>query len=122
MVMKKLGRRESIIVGAFLALLVGLFALATAAPASAQDLPAICDEYPELPECEVRPDPPDPDPDPPEGPTADDGDGDGDGELPFTGYPLTGLILLFLILLAIGLAIRAGTAIRERIARGPSNP
>ena len=37
------------------------------------------------------------------------------GELPFTGYPLTPLILLLLILLAAGLTLRAYVALRDRL-------
>jgi hypothetical protein len=44
------------------------------------------------------------------------GTGDADGKLPFTGYPLTSLILLLLVLLASGLVIRGGTALREKFA------
>jgi hypothetical protein len=45
--------------------------------------------------------------------------GDGDGSLPFTGYPMTPLILFVLALLATGLAMRGFVTIRERIrARG----
>jgi hypothetical protein len=104
------------------------FSAATADPASAQ-VPAICDEYPGLPQCE--------------GPTAGGGDapgnqggggenalpgsggatGEADGTLPFTGYPLTPLLLLLLVLLATGLTIRAYLAIRDRVrARGPGTP
>jgi len=126
-VINKLGTRQLFIVSAFVALLAGMFALVTAGTASAQDMPAICDEYPNNPECDVRPEPPDEDPDPNELPSANvggsgGGNGDGDGALPFTGYPLTGLILLLLILLATGLVIRGGTALRERFARGASAP
>ncbi|GEM_PF-3077918 len=38
------------------------------------------------------------------------------GELPFTGYPLTPLILLLLILLAAGLGLRAYVALRDRLS------
>jgi len=130
-------------------MLAGIVAvlLAFAAPASA--LPAICDEYPDLPVCSAN--------------TGGGGDGSGDdvgsaeaaggpdipvgsdttgggndtgsdtgstgsagsansaggtgsgGELPFTGYPLTTLLLLMLLLLALGLTIRAGVAIHDRL-------
>ena len=43
------------------------------------------------------------------------GSGDSDGSLPFTGYPLTGLILMLLILLVTGLAIRSYIAVRARL-------
>jgi hypothetical protein len=104
------------------------FSAATADPASAQQAP-ICAEYPGLPQCE--------------GPTAGGGDtqgsesggganalagsggatGEADGTLPFTGYPLTPLLLLLLLLLVTGLTIRAYLAIRDRVrARGPGTP
>jgi hypothetical protein len=104
------------------------FSAAMADPASAQ-VPAICDEYPGLPQCEA--------------PTAGGGDapgnqdgggenalpgsggatGEADGTLPFTGYPLTPLLLLLLVLLVTGLTIRAYLAIRDRVrARGPGTP
>lgn len=98
---------------------------------------AICDQYPNLPECQPGPNPPPgPGPGPGPGPTPGPGDfppgGDGgpsagpdgaaakdaDGRLPFTGYPLTPLILLLLALLAGGLALRGVVAVRERLARG----
>jgi hypothetical protein len=104
------------------------FSAATADPASAQQAP-ICAEYPGLPQCEE--------------PTAGGGDaaggdnggaanavpgsggatGEADGTLPFTGYPLTPLLLLLLLLLVTGLTIRAYLAIRDRVrARGPGTP
>jgi hypothetical protein len=82
--------------------------------ASAQGLPAICDEYPNLPIC-VEDQPGDgnqPTGDEGAGPTADRGVAK--GELPFTGYPLTPLILLLLLLLLLGMAIRAYVEIRDR--------
>jgi hypothetical protein len=95
-----------------------------AAPAGAQ---SICQQYPNAPEC-------DGDVGPGGGNGGNDnlpflnggsnpsGDfGDGNGKLPFTGYPLTPLILLFLILLAAGLATRTYVAVRGRLAaRGDS--
>ncbi len=121
------------------------FALAAAlAGSAAAQQPAVCDQYPQLPQCQQPtaggdglqiPGPSDQDdedrgpiesaggPSPGDGgggplagaggPVADVGD-DARGELPFTGYPLTPLILLFLVLLAAGLAIRAYIAARER--------
>ena len=114
------GRRNILLTGALVALLAACFALIGAAPASAQS-PAACEEYDD-PNCG-----PDGGEDPIDVPGANgdngtgDGDGDGDGELPFTGYPLTGLILLFLVLLLAGLALRGGAALREKLARGPSS-
>ena len=37
------------------------------------------------------------------------------GALPFTGYPLTPLVLILLLLLIAALTVRAGLAIRDRI-------
>jgi hypothetical protein len=45
------------------------------------------------------------------------GAGEG-GELPFTGYPVTPLILLLLMLLAAGLMIRTYLAARDRLHAG----
>lgn len=100
---------------------MGMFALA-AAPAQAQGQPPICEDYPDLEMCDDDDDDDDDD----DGGEGDDvgpsgngtGSGDADGSLPFTGYPLTGLILLLLILLAAGLALRGGTALHERFTRG----
>lgn len=92
----------------------------SATTAQAQGLPAICDQYPDLPQCQVDPDPdPDPNPNPPDiGPNAG-GDGDGTGaaagsELPFTGFPITPLVLILILLLLAGLTLRAYLAMRER--------
>ena len=107
-----------------LALLASVgFALIASQPAAAQ-LPPICEEYPDLPQCEL----PDEE-EPPPGDGDDDGDGDDggtgstDGNLPFTGYPLTPLLMLVIVLFATALAIRGYIAIRKRLAaeRG-SNP
>jgi hypothetical protein len=107
------------------------FSAATADRASAQ-VPAICDEYPGLPQCE-------------QGSGGGGGGGganptsgagqngipggggatadDTGGTLPFTGYPLTPLLLLLLVLLAAGLTIRAYLAIRDRLrARDSGTP
>ena len=46
---------------------------------------------------------------------ADGGDGGGGGELPFTGYPLTPLVAVLLVLIATGLLIRLGVAVRDRM-------
>jgi hypothetical protein len=97
-------------------LLVALVLAIAAAPASAQ---GICDQYPNSPGCG-------------QGPGGGGGNnnddengndenvsptanlGDGDGNLPFTGYPVTPLVLLLLALLATGLATRGYAAVRER--------
>jgi hypothetical protein len=106
--------------------LLGLLALASAviglvlaSPASAQ-FPSGCVEYDDDP-CIGPIDNVDEDGNDGVGPGNGFGDGDGsgdaDGKLPFTGYPLTGLILLLLVLLAVGLTIRSGTALRDKLAR-----
>lgn len=110
---------------------------AAAAPDSAKaQLPGdICDQYPELPECEPEVDPTfcDENPDAPRcvgteptggpGPGGDGGPsadaGAGSGELPFTGYPLSPLLLLLLVLLTVGLAIRAYLEVRQRLGSRP---
>ncbi len=105
------------------AALAAIVALAVVpAIASAQDLPPICDEYPELPVCseDGGGDIDDPADDDTSGDIDDEtgaalpGSGGDGGSLPFTGYPLTPLLLLLLILLATGLAIRAWIAYRDR--------
>jgi hypothetical protein len=105
-----------------LAMLASLgFALIASQPAAAQ-LPPICEEYPDLPQCEL--------PDEEEPPGDNDGNnggnggtGDTDGNLPFTGYPLTPLLMLAIVLLATALAIRGYIAIRKRLSteRGPTS-
>ena len=98
-----------------IALASAIVGLAFAGPASAQ-MPSGCVEYDD--DCDQGPgggggNNPFGDGD---GSGDRDGSGDADGKLPFTGYPLTGLILLLLILLAVGLAIRSGTALRDKFA------
>jgi hypothetical protein len=44
------------------------------------------------------------------------------GELPFTGYPLTPLVLFLLLALAVGLAARAYFAARGRVGSGTPRP
>lgn len=86
--------------------------------------PAICEDYPDLPVCDEGDDGNNPDDeddnDEDQGPTTGGG-GDADGSLPFTGYPITDLLLLLAALLATGLAIRAYLAIRQR-AGGEARP
>ena len=127
-------RAQGFLVIALATLLLALaatfaFTAAAADPAFAQQAP-ICAEYPGLPQCE-------------EPATGGGGDtpggtntggenavpgsgaatGEADGTLPFTGYPLTPLLLLLLVLLATGLTIRAYLAIRDRVReRGPGTP
>jgi hypothetical protein len=118
-----------------LALIAGLvaawgFSALVAERASAQGPGSdFCEEYPDAPGC-VAPTGPtgptgttdDTGPTDDAGPSANapggGGDGDGDGNLPFTGYPLTALILLLLVLLLAGLALRAYLAVRDRLAHG----
>lgn len=106
---------------AVLALLLGLSLSLLGPPTASAQLPAVCEQYPDLPGCVDPDDDGDANDENDEdaGPAAGAGGpsgGDGDGSLPFTGYPLTSLILLLLALLAIGLAIRLSLAIRGRLA------
>lgn len=110
-----------------LALLVPLLAVSAlvfAATASAQD-PDICEQYPNLPQCT------EPDDDGGDDDQAGAGAGGGGGgvpganaglggELPFTGYPLSPLLLACLALLAAGVALRTGMAIQERRGQAAS--
>ena len=145
-----LAQPKTIIRNGLLALAAIAAALALSAlvadSASAQQ-PAICDQYPQLPQCddqggggggggdggggvagesdsssdddqgstgdETTGTSPGVFPGSGGGPTAGAGGGTG-GELPFTGYPLTPLLLILLLLLAAGLVIRAYVAARER--------
>ncbi|MGH2954141.1 MAG: hypothetical protein ACRDK9_08995 [Solirubrobacterales bacterium] len=121
--------------GAAVALALG----AALADSAAAQQPAICDQYPQLPQCggsegaggggggdEGNPLDQGQSPASDEGagagpgafpgaggPTAGAGGGTG-GELPFTGYPLTPLLLILLILLAAGLMIRTYLGARDR--------
>jgi hypothetical protein len=97
-------------------MLVALVLTLAAAPASAQ---GICDQYPNSPGCGQGPgggggenNNNDDDGDENVSPTANLGDGD--GSLPFTGYPVTPLVLLLLGLLAAGAATRGFVAARDR--------
>lgn len=116
--------------------LAGALAL-TPSLAAAQSLPPICQQYPDLPQCQ-------PDVLPPTSPDPEDEADDEDegeqqagvppaggpsatspvsGELPFTGYPLTSLVLVLGILLLAGLSLRAYLALRGRVsARNPVAP
>jgi hypothetical protein len=113
------------------ALAVFGLALVSAQPATAQGLPPICEDYPDLPQCEL---PDEVDVIDNEGGAIGGGHGDGDGDgagagtgdsngnLPFTGYPMTPLLMLVTILVGSALAIRCYLAIRKRLAadRGPA--
>lgn len=110
---------RSVVLLGLLAMVSVMIGLAFAGPASAQ-LPAGCSEY-DGDICNEPIDDGDEDGDiAPSGGDGGNGDGNGsgdaDGNLPFTGYPLTGLILLLLALLAVGLVIRSGTALRDKFA------
>jgi hypothetical protein len=103
------------------ALAAALFALTlvfATSDASAQS--AFCQQYPNDPSCQgdIGPTGGDdvllPFGDATGGPTGAT-DGVGSGELPFTGYPLPGLLLLMLLLLALGIALRTAVAARERM-------
>lgn len=118
--------------GAFSALLAALAVAVTGmlvmAPAAVAQEPAVCEQYPDLPQCV---DDTDEDTDTDEnrdedqaspvpgggGPSASDSGGG--GNLPFTGYPVNSLVLLLLGLLAAGAALRGYLAIRERLASRP---
>ncbi len=125
--------RSAIFVAASIAALI--LVAGSAAPAAGS---AVCDQYPDLPQCS---------------PTqvggggtgtettgADGGasvsgsipgGGDGDGgasaeagkaaDLPFTGYPLSPLVAVLLALLAAGIAIRVFLAIRRRLSVAPAD-
>ncbi len=124
---ENLGRKNFVVLGALAALVVSCLCLAWAGSANAQ-LPSGCVEYDDP--CIGPIDEVDEDGD--FGPgfgggnnpghfgdgdgLAHGGSGDADGNLPFTGYPLTGLILLLLVLLLAGLAIRSVVAAREKLA------
>jgi hypothetical protein len=111
------------IVALFAALLVGASAPSLA---HAQGQPAICEDYPDLPVCDDADDDDDDDNDGDRdddgGPSAGGGggSGDADGSLPFTGYPITDLLLLLAVLLAAGFAIRAYLGIRARTSGSPN--
>lgn len=100
------------------AMLVGAFMTAVSPATATAQLPAICAQYPNLPQC-LGPDRDEDDDDDDDdrlgSPTASAPTGGAGGELPFTGYPLNPLILLFLSMLALGLASRSYLAIRERM-------
>jgi hypothetical protein len=116
-------RKLTIAIAAFALAFAGAAALiASNASQASAGLPAICEQYPDLPQCTGPTDDGGNNPTDPSdgtGPVADDdgptaGIGTG-GELPFTGYPLTALILLLLVLLLAGLALRTYLAARDRL-------
>ena len=120
-------KRLAILAALAIAFFAALAASSAGTPIASAGQPPICDEYPDLPQCEEDVNQPpeeprdddEPDEDEDAAPVGPSGDaGDGDGELPFTGYPLTSLMLLLLALLAIGLAIRSYLAIRDRLRSG----
>lgn len=106
-------------------ILVSILAFAASASAQGSD---ICAQYPDLPQC-VEPIDDGGDNDLGNGGGAGGGSlgsggggggtlagssGDAGAELPFTGYPLSPVVLICLILLVAGITARAGLAIRER--------
>ncbi len=111
-------------------LLLALVAMLTVVPAAqAGTLPDICTEYPDAPGCE---DPGGGGNNPPgggggggDGPGVGPGGGSadptqlggGDGNLPFTGYPVSWLILFALLLLALGLAARTAMAAHRSVQK-----
>lgn len=109
-----------------LALLLGIAGLLAIATPSASAQSAFCQQYPNDPSCIGPIDDDDQDDeddvvvlDPVPGGAGDGASGASSGELPFTGYPMTPLLLLLLALLATGLAIRGYLAARKRIQAGP---
>jgi hypothetical protein len=114
-----------------LAAVCALLAMSAVATQSASADPAICDQYASIPQCDQatggggteNPVGSGTDASAPggipgtAGPSADLAGG-ASGELPFTGYPLTPLVLILLLLLIAGLTARAGVAIRDRLAAG----
>jgi hypothetical protein len=111
-------------IGAFALGFMVALAIVASPPASA-GTPAFCQQYSNSPECrgDVGPaggsgnETPD---NAGNGPTADSDGSDSGGSLPFTGYPLTPLLLLFVALLAAGLALRTATALRNRHRARPA--
>jgi hypothetical protein len=109
-------------VAPLLALVAALVAIALL-PDSASAQSAFCQQYPDDPAClgDVGPGGGNGAFDPGvgfgPGVGAGDGSGDGAGNLPFTGYPITPLLLLLLILLLIGLALRTYLAVRDRLRK-----
>lgn len=115
-------KRTSIVLTALAAGFACFFAfgLSQASTASAQ-LP-ICQQYPDDDICIGPTDEAEDAGD--QGPGAggqngdNNGSGDADGSLPFTGYPLSALVLLLVALLAAGLGVRAYIAVRDRLSGG----
>jgi hypothetical protein len=116
-------RKLTIAVAVFALAFAGAAALiASNASQASAGVPAICEQYPDLPQCEAPTDGGGSNPtgsDDGTAPVADEGGptagvGTG-GDLPFTGYPLTALILLLLALLLAGLALRTYLAARDRL-------
>lgn len=111
-------RKNLALAAALLAAVAGIFALtAVAAPEASAQLPSVCEQYPNLPQCDLGPGETEEPPigGPSAGPTGGPASLGGQGELPFTGYPLTALILLLIVLLLVGLALRSYLAVRDRI-------
>jgi len=115
------GRNKSWLVAMGLAALLAVLTLGLVKAQAASAAPPICDQYPSLPICEQGHHGGgnhhgNPAGGPAglggNGPTANQGSAS--GELPFTGYPLTPLILLLLALLVIGLTIRTYLYARDR--------
>ena len=117
-----LNRMRTIVLAGVAGLFFALGLTAVLAPSAGAQSPGsdFCQEYPNVPGCDTGPtdeggsNPNDNGTTPVsgEGPTASADTGD---ELPFTGYPLTALILLLIVLLLVGLSIRGYLAIRARL-------
>lgn len=127
-------RQLTIAVATFALAFAGVTAVLALNASSASAGPSVCEQYPDLPQCGGAPggggdpagggdgDSGD------EGPAAGGGDSAGvqgpsadlsggrGGDLPFTGYPMTALILLLVVLLLAGLGIRSYLAVRDRVA------
>lgn len=133
-------RFRTLVACAVVALLGALTLALLAAPgAHAQSEPPICQQYPSLPQCDTNGsdngndtggggDNPGDEQFPADEDRSDDAAGPlgggpsassgAAGELPFTGYPLTSALLVFLILLLAGLALRGYLATRGRLGGG----
>jgi hypothetical protein len=133
MTSEKIGHPSRLLTSAvaIMALVVGMFAI-TVSTATAQTRGA-CDQY--RPNCDDNKDDNDQGDDDQGDEGADEnrddavspalggGDGDADGgNLPFTGYPLTSAVALFLGLLLLGCGLRAALAVRDRLNTGNQTP
>lgn len=93
-------------------LLCAMLLMGPVSSAEAQ-LPPICQEYADLPVCNQGEE----DDDGPDGPIGIPGPDDtaGGGTLPFTGYPITPIVLVALLLLIAALLLRGAIAVNDRM-------